>query len=295
MRALEPRTAGLAVNPVDGVRSHYEVFGPAGATRSVLLLPTWTLVDSRVWKQQVPFLALQGYQVVTFDGRGNGRSDRPASGYRVKDFMRDALAVMHELELDTADVVAFSAGARWATYLAALHPERVRSLLLVAPAIRLNPAEPGLMDDFMAEPPDREGWNKYRAAHWREDFRDFAAWFAGMIVTEPHSTKGIEDIEAWARGTDGVTLIRTVVEGGTPEMAELWPGLRQPIAVVHGSDDAVIPLDNTLSLLEQRPEAELLVVHGGGHAPQLREPVRFNLFLRDFLKRVRREGRHESA
>lgn len=88
MRALEPRASGLATNNSDGVRLRYEVFGPDAAARVVLLLPTWSLVDSRVWKMQVPFLAaLCGHRVVTFDGRGNGGSDRPAEGYHALDFM----------------------------------------------------------------------------------------------------------------------------------------------------------------------------------------------------------------
>ena len=54
MRALYPHTDGYATNPTDGVRVFYEVFGPADATRSILFLPTWTIVDSRLWKAQVP-------------------------------------------------------------------------------------------------------------------------------------------------------------------------------------------------------------------------------------------------
>ena len=42
----------------------------------MLLLPTWSIVHSRHWKMQVPYLA-RHCRVLTFDGRGNGRSDRP--------------------------------------------------------------------------------------------------------------------------------------------------------------------------------------------------------------------------
>lgn len=289
MRALEPRVSGVAINGHDGVRVHYEVFGPEVSARTVLLLPTWSLVNSRVWKMQVPFLAsICGHQVVTFDGRGNGKSDRPPEGYRALDFMQDALAVMDAAGVETADVVGFSSGARWGAYLAGLHPDRVRSLLFIASAVFIRSSSKVRLtrEAFLSAPPDREGSNKYNAVHWREDLPDFVHWFARQIFTEPHSTKGQDDIEEWARGTTPEVLVQTILEGKTPELEELWPALEQPVALVHGDEDAVTPLSLFEWLAEQLPHAELHVVRGGGHAPHLRDPVLFNLYLRDFLARV---------
>ena len=73
MRAREPDFDGYVER--DGVKVAYEVFGD-GNRPTVLLMPTWSIVHSRVWKAQVAYLA-RHYRVVTFDGRGNGRSDRP--------------------------------------------------------------------------------------------------------------------------------------------------------------------------------------------------------------------------
>src|SRR3954454_16903652 len=91
VRAREPQSSGYAVR--GGVRIFYEVFGDGPTT--VLLLPPWAIVDSRVWKMQVPFLARE-YRVVTFDPRGNGRSDRPAdpAAHADTEAAADALAVL---------------------------------------------------------------------------------------------------------------------------------------------------------------------------------------------------------
>ena len=91
-RALAPPEAGFA--EFGGVRVAYEVFGEGEET--LLLLPPWSIVHSRFWKLQVPYLA-RHFRVITFDGRGNGRSDRPDSagattGPRVG--AGDALAVL---------------------------------------------------------------------------------------------------------------------------------------------------------------------------------------------------------
>ena len=58
-------------------------------------MPTWSIIHSRFWKMQIPYLARHA-RVVTFDGRGNGRSDRPAEpdAYREEEYAADAVAVM---------------------------------------------------------------------------------------------------------------------------------------------------------------------------------------------------------
>ena len=72
-RARYPDSDGYVER--DGVRLFYEVYGTGDTT--VLLLPTWSIIHSRHWKAQIPYLARHA-RVVTFDGRGNGRTDRPA-------------------------------------------------------------------------------------------------------------------------------------------------------------------------------------------------------------------------
>jgi hypothetical protein len=57
----------------DGRRLFYEVYGDGEET--IFLLPTWSLVHSRHWKMQIPYLA-RHFRVLTMDGLGNGRSDR---------------------------------------------------------------------------------------------------------------------------------------------------------------------------------------------------------------------------
>ena len=84
MRAKEPDLDGYVER--DGVKVFYEVFGSGEPT--ILLFPAWSIVHSRIWKMQVPYLA-RHYRV-TFDGRGNGRSDRPptAAAYSVESCAR---------------------------------------------------------------------------------------------------------------------------------------------------------------------------------------------------------------
>ena len=96
-RAVEPRAQGYLDR--DGVRIFYELFGDAPET--MLFLPPWAINHSRFWKGQVPYLS-RHFSVLTFDPRGNGRSDRPESPdeYGAEVTAADALALLDELGLD---------------------------------------------------------------------------------------------------------------------------------------------------------------------------------------------------
>src|SRR5918996_1285422 len=117
----------------DGVRVFYEVYGEGEPT--VLLLPTWSIIHSRHWKMQIPYLA-RHCRVVTFDGRGNGRSDRPTAveAYAEREYAADALAVMDATGTERAVIVGLSAGTLWGVLLAAEHPERVEGAAFIGAA-----------------------------------------------------------------------------------------------------------------------------------------------------------------
>src|SRR3954452_1628862 len=104
-RARYPDESGYVER--DGVNLYYEVYGSGEPT--VFLLPTWSIIHSRHWKMQIPYLA-RHCRVLTFDGRGNGRSDRPDSGYDEREFGADALAVMDATGIESATLVSLSLG-----------------------------------------------------------------------------------------------------------------------------------------------------------------------------------------
>src|SRR5260221_10462991 len=115
MRARYPDQEGFVER--GDVRIFYEVFGTGEPT--VLLLPTWSILHSRLWKAQVPYLA-RHCRAITFDGRGNGRSSRPAGAdaYSDRGFAADALAVMGGTATRRAVLVSFSLGNLSALLLA---------------------------------------------------------------------------------------------------------------------------------------------------------------------------------
>jgi len=62
------------------------------------------------WEKQLSPLLAAGHRVITYDRRGFGRSDQPASGYDYDTFTADLHALLEHLELDQVSLVGFSMG-----------------------------------------------------------------------------------------------------------------------------------------------------------------------------------------
>ena len=281
MRALQPHTAEYVANPTDGVRIFHEVFGPSEAERTIFFLPTWTAVHSRIWKAQVPYFSRLGFRVITADNRGNGKSDRPTTGYSAERIAEDVIAVLDATGVAQAVLVGVSAGGRWGVKVAAEHPERVTHLVLVSPVLRMGPP-PEYIQRFWEVPSEYEGIQKYNAAYWRRDYPDFLRFWAERTVPEPHSTRQHEDSIAWGLETTPEILIATVAEGAFAG-AELLGRIRCPTLILHGSEDPGLSREGAQEVRRAIAGAQLIEMEGCGHGPIARDPVRTNLLLHEFI------------
>jgi pimeloyl-ACP methyl ester carboxylesterase/predicted glycosyltransferase len=284
MRACQPVADGYVER--DGVKVHYELFGAGEPT--VLLLPTWSIIHSRHWKMQVPYLA-RHCRVLTFDGRGNGRSDRPPEpeAYAESEFAADALAVMDATQTPRAVIVGFSMGAHRGLLLAADHPERVQAAVFIGPNYPGGgqPVAERTVYSWEEELDTDEGWAKHNRHYWLRDYQGYLEFFMSRMFTEPHSTKPAEDGVGWGLDTTGETLALTYLAPFMePEEArELAGRVRCPVLVIHGEDDAHSSVTRGIALAEHTG-GRLVLLEGSFHAPHVRDPVRVNLLLRDFIK-----------
>jgi pimeloyl-ACP methyl ester carboxylesterase len=284
-RARYPDESGYVERA--GVRVFWESYGTGEPT--FLLLPTWSIIHARQWKAQIPFLARE-HRVVTFDGRGNGRSDRPDApeAYDEREFALDALAVLDATGTERAVVVGFSLGTPRGLILATEQPERVAGAVFIGPSYpgggeplseRLVPWEDELDTD--------EGWAKYNKHYWLRDYPGFLEFFFGRLFTEPHSTKQTEDCIGWALGTDGETLVTAQYAAvpGPDEARGLAEGVRCPVLVIQGTDDAIASHTRGRALAEHT-RGDLVLLGGSGHAPHARDPVVVNVLMREFARRL---------
>jgi predicted glycosyltransferase len=180
-----------------------------------------------------------------------------------------------------ASLVCFSRSTWHGIILAAEHPERVEHLVLTATAFEDKPRRNPRFDTVLER---YEGLDRWNAHYWRTRYEEFLDYFFHEAFPEPHSTKAIDDGIAWGLGTTPDVLVATMHEWGcrTP-LADLLARVRVPTLIIHGDDDRIRPL-----ALSERAHAgiagsRLVVFEGSGHAPNVRDPVRYNLTVRDFL------------
>ena len=110
--------------PVGGGALSYEV---AGSGEPVVLIHGG-FGDRRMWDEQFAVLA-RDYRVLRYDHRGFGRSPAPDTTYSP---VRDLIQLLDRTGMDRAHIVGNSLGGALAITFALLHPERVRSLTVVA-------------------------------------------------------------------------------------------------------------------------------------------------------------------
>ena len=271
----------------DGVKVRYAVHGHGA--RTLLFLPPWPIVHSRVYKAQIPYFA-DHFRVVSFDPRGNGLSDHPddPNAYAPSQFVDDALAILDATGAERASLVGLSLGGLYGALLAAHCPERVEALITCGAVVPFVPTHlHKTAESLHAKRSRHEGWEKFNLDYWQSDYADFCAFFFSRMFCEPHSTKQIEDALNWAATGSGDILARMAGardDGRYPATEEAYARIACPSLWVHGAADEVTP--PAMSQAAARiTGGELQLWPEVGHGANVRFPARFNMLVRDFLNR----------
>ena len=250
MRARDPDREGYAESA--GVRIFWEEHGRG--THTILCVPPWSIVHSRLFKMQVPYLA-RYFRVITYDPRGNGRSTRVTTGHDLDQGAADALAVLDATGTSRASLLCKSRSAWTGVLLAAQHAERVERLVLIGAGLDEAPRGGAR---FHERRPRHDGWERFNAHYWREHYADFLEFFFAEAAPEPHSTKIREDCVQWGLATTPEILIATIDEYRcrTP-LADLLVAVRVPTLLIHGYRRFVPDLYALLAA------CDLAIVQGG--------------------------------
>ncbi len=274
--------------PVGGARMRCLITGSGPS----LLLLHGLLGTANAWGAAAQRLA-GGSTVYAPDALGIGGSDRVA-GLDVSLGATAArlIELMDAKGMEQADVVGTSHGGSVALMLAALYPERVRSLILHAPA---NPFSD------IADPLIRF----YRTHLGR--------WFAGRIPAVPASVQSLalgrmygdarrvrsgslEHYISSLRVPGTVAYVLSILDRWELDMAALQaalPGVRRvPALLLWGDRDRAVSLGSGERLAEYFDRASLVVIPGAGHLPHEEVPVAFAGVISGFLGGLDRTHPH---
>jgi 2-hydroxymuconate-semialdehyde hydrolase len=227
------------------------------------------------WRLVIPELARQR-RVIAPDMVGFGFTDRPAGiAYTMDTWVRQALDLMDALDLPQVDLVGNSFGGALALALATRHPERVRRLVLMGSVGVPFPITPGL-DAVWGYTPSFETMRK---------LLDIFAYSRALVTDELAQLRYEASIRPGFQESFGAMFPaprqRWVDAMVSPEAA--IRALPHQTLVIHGREDQVIPLSNSLTLARWIPRAQLHVFGQCGHWTQIEHAARFARLVADFF------------
>ena len=227
------------------------------------------------WRLALPELA-RNYRVIAPDMVGFGFTDRPEGvAYDVATWVKQAVGLLDALGLDKAHIVGNSFGGAIALAMAIQHPERVGRLVLMGSVGVPFPISDGL-DAVWGYQPSLENMKKLLDifAYSRELVNDELAELRYRASIRPGFQESFSAMFPAPR--------QRWVDAMTSAEADIR-ALPHETLIIHGRDDKVIPLSNSLTLLQWIERSQLHVFSRCGHWVQIEHAARFARLLNDFF------------
>lgn len=280
-----PRPVKSGKVKVDDVALYYELYGAGDP----LVLVAGTGISLAPWRVfQVPEFS-RHYQVLIYDHRGLGRSDKPDVPYSTRLFAKDCAGLMDALGIGKAHIMGHSMGGRVAQWIALDHPAKVRSLVLSGTGSgkysdALEDYPRGVPLDAAYEMIEK-GYEKYQHDHWGPGFM-FSDEF---MQKHPEVVKTFQDLIV-----DEVPplkcYLRHVVARQCHETTDIVHNIKAPALVIVGGKDTReggtgSHVESSRALAKKIAGAELALVEGGKHGYLREMPEKAHPPILDFLRR----------
>lgn len=227
------------------------------------------------WRLALPVCS-QRLRVIAPDMAGFGYTERPAGiSYNLDTWVGQAVGLLDALEIPRADIVGNSFGGALALALAVRHPQRVRRMVLMGSAGISFPITPAL-DAVWGYTPSLENMRR---------LLDVFAFDRNLVTDE------LAELRYQASMRPG---FQESFSAMFPAPRQRWiealasreediRALDHEALVIHGREDQVIPLSNSLTLAQWIPRSQLHVFGRCGHWTQIEHAARFSRLVSDFL------------
>lgn len=269
----------MPIIKVGDINIYYEVHG----TGEPLVLINGLGADSSRWFRIMPVLS-QRYQVVAFDNRGAGQSDKPDIPYTMEMMADDIAGLLNALGIGNAHIFGVSMGGMIAQHFALRHPKMVTSLILgctrCGGSLSIHESEeagrvldPELTRTMAAEQRTRE----MLPFLWSQEFID----------NNPDVVKEYIALCA-AYPVDPAGYTRQKQAADDHDTYERVPEIKAPTMVITGEADRLIPAENSRLLASRIPDAELVILNKAGHGFYSEARDETCGIIMDFIKRHRK-------
>jgi non-heme chloroperoxidase len=256
-----------------GVRMHYAEQGPATRTPMILL---HGYSDSWFSYSLVLSALSRDTRVYALDLRGHGNSDRPTSGYRMRDMAADVIAFMDAKQIVRATIVGHSMGGFVAQQVALAAPKRVAQLVLMATAAR--PRAFNGLDEFekavssLTDPVPEAFAREFQLSTIKGGVSE---QFVDRAVSESLKLP----VHVWRGVMDGMLDYERAIALGRSGI---------PTLVLHGADDPYVPSAEANTLAAMTKAREIRKYPDTGHALHWERPTDVARDILAFVEQSRR-------
>ncbi|MGV9526391.1 alpha/beta fold hydrolase [Streptomyces cellulosae] len=235
------------VTTSDGTTMFYKDWGPRDG-QPLVFHHGWPL-SADDWDAQMLFFLQRGYRVIAHDRRGHGRSDQTAGGHEMDTYAADVAAVTDALDLRDAVHIGHSTGGGEVTrYVARAKPGRVAKAVLVSavpPVMVKSESNPGgtPIEVF-------DGFRSQLAANRSQLYIEIASGpFYGFNRPGAEVSQGLID-NWWRQGMTGATNAHyeCIKAFSETDFTEDLKKIDVPVLVMHGTDDQIVPYDDSAPL-----------------------------------------------
>jgi non-heme chloroperoxidase len=272
------------VTTQDGTRIFYKDWGSKDA-QPIVFHHGWPL-STDDWDNQMLYFLHQGYRVIAHDRRGHGRSTQTAHGNEMDTYAADVAELTDALDLKNAIHVGHSTGGgEVAHYVARAKPGRVAKAVLlgaVPPIMVKSEKNPGGLPIEVFD-----GFRSALVANRAQFFRDVPAGpFYGFNRPGAQVSEGVIQ-NWWRQGMMGGAKAHydCIKAFSETDFTEDLKAIDVPVLVMHGSDDQIVPIDDSAHLAIKLLKKGTLVVYDGlPHGMATTHPDVVNAGLLEFFK-----------